>query len=424
MFRPAEDVRNAAAEPESWPRLRVLTVVDHYLPGFKGGGPVRSVSNLVAALAGKVDFDVVTADRDLGDAEPYSGVDPGSWRPLGPGRVRYLARSDRSVRGWRSLLGADAWDVVYLNSLFSRTTIKLLLMRRMGELPALPFVIAPRGELSPGALSVHWRRKALWLEASKRMDLYRGVDWQAATPGERQDILRMVAGNGASARVHTARHVPPRGASLSAQWPGSNPSRPKRPGSARLVFVSRITPVKNLDYALRVLSAIEGDVEFDIYGPIEDRGYWRRCQRLVRTGMQVRYCGALPREAVVPTFARYHAFLFPTRGESFGQVVFESLTAGCPVVISDRTPWTRLAARKAGWDLALGRPSDFAACIEAIRRMDDEAFAAYSAGASGLASDVARDWSGADAHLRMFRSAAGLAPGVGDGQERVCECTM
>jgi len=45
----------------------------------------------------------------------------------------------------------------------------------------------------------------------------------------------------------------------------------------------------------------------------------------------------------VPVFperlADYDAFIFPTLGENFGHVIIESLSAGCPVLCSDQTPW-------------------------------------------------------------------------------------
>jgi hypothetical protein len=42
----------------------VFILVGHYLPGFKGGGPTRSISNLVSALGKEFTFKVTTLDRD------------------------------------------------------------------------------------------------------------------------------------------------------------------------------------------------------------------------------------------------------------------------------------------------------------------------------------------------------------------------
>src|SRR5205807_5753274 len=84
-------------------------------------------------------------------------------------------------------------------------------------------------------------------------------------------------------------------------------------------------------------------VEFDIYGPLEDVAYWSRCQSSLREippWVQIRYRGELAPSEVCRTFAGYDAFVFPTLGENFGHVIAESLSASCPVICSDRTPWT------------------------------------------------------------------------------------
>jgi glycosyltransferase involved in cell wall biosynthesis len=43
----------------------------------------------------------------------------------------------------------------------------------------------------------------------------------------------------------------------------------------------------------------------------------------------------------------YDFFVLPTIGENFGYVFLEALAAGCPLITSDRTPWTTL--RKTHW---------------------------------------------------------------------------
>ncbi len=52
----------------------------------------------------------------------------------------------------------------------------------------------------------------------------------------------------------------------------------------------------------------------------------------------------------------YHFFLLPTLGENFGHVFLEALAAGCPLIISDRTPWLNLEEKQIGWDLPLEKP--------------------------------------------------------------------
>jgi glycosyltransferase involved in cell wall biosynthesis len=58
--------------------------------------------------------------------------------------------------------------------------------------------------------------------------------------------------------------------------------------------------------------------------------------------------------------------VLPTLGENFGHAIFEALSAGRPVLISNQTPWHNLASQKIGWDISLDRPKEFVKAIEEI----------------------------------------------------------
>ncbi|NMM30632.1 MAG: glycosyltransferase [Cellulomonas sp.] len=112
----------------------------------------------------------------------------------------------------------------------------------------------------------------------------------------------------------------------------------------RFVSISRICENKNLRLALQALNLVASELDFDIYGPIEDKKYWASCQRLVDKSpenVRVNYRGLLRSDQVQEAFAQYDGFIFPTLGENFGHVIAESLSAGCPVMCSQQTPWTR-----------------------------------------------------------------------------------
>src|SRR5690606_22656373 len=66
-------------------------------------------------------------------------------------------------------------------------------------------------------------------------------------------------------------------------------------------------------------------------------------------------------------------FLFPTLGENFGHVILEALTAGCPVLISDRTPWRNLKQMEVGWDIPLEQPALFERALAECVEMGDAA---------------------------------------------------
>lgn len=55
----------------SMSKVTVLTFARYYLPGFKAGGPIRTLSNMVEALGDEFDFRIVCSDRDFMDRAAY-----------------------------------------------------------------------------------------------------------------------------------------------------------------------------------------------------------------------------------------------------------------------------------------------------------------------------------------------------------------
>ena len=84
----------------------------------------------------------------------------------------------------------------------------------------------------------------------------------------------------------------------------------------------------------------------------------------------------------------YHVFLFPTLGENYGHVIHEALSAGCPCVISDQTPWQNLEKNQAGFVFPLDRKDRFAAAIDHYAAMSEEEFQEASAAAYAYAVQV------------------------------------
>ena len=71
--------------------IRILCLTDYYLPGFKAGGPIRTLSNIVERLGEEFHFSFVTRDRDLGDVHPYINVEIDSWQKVKNAETLYLS---------------------------------------------------------------------------------------------------------------------------------------------------------------------------------------------------------------------------------------------------------------------------------------------------------------------------------------------
>lgn len=346
----------------------ILTTVRYYLPGFKSGGPTRTIANLVEQLGDEFQFRIITADRDALDDLPYADVFTGAWNSLGKAHVCYIPERMRSARLLIRLIRETPHDLLYLNSFFNPVfTLIPLVARRMGLIPRRPVVIAPRGEFSPGALALKPWKKVVFQNISQQLGIYDGLLWQASSIHESADIGRVMGST--AGRIAVAPDV--------SQAPSEYIPEREKPGlqtraALRIVFLSRISPKKNLRGALEILARTDRGVIFDIYGPIEEAGYWRQCQSVMAglpSRVRVEYKGAVPHERVHEILAQYDLFFLPTFGENFGHVILEALLSGCPVLLSDRTPWRDLASKGIGWDLSLSDTRGFLRAIETISQM-------------------------------------------------------
>ena len=340
----------------------VLVFSYFYLPGYKGGGPIRTISNMFDILGQEIEFFLVTADRDLGDASAYSDIDANHWQQVGRARIYYASPGI----GWLRKLWAIIWqfdgNFLHLNSFFSfRFSILPFIFWRVLKCDKT-VIVGPRGEFSRGALALKSRKKWVFIRLAKALGLYRGVIWHASTEHEAEDIRR-VMGDKARIRVAVDIACPPPELTMQARQANA---------PLRLLFVSRISPKKNLLGAIQMLQQVPCPMVFDVYGPAEDGAYWTSCQEAASqlpAHVQFNYCGALYPAQVPETMARYDLFYLPTLGENFGHVIAEALGCGLPVLIADTTPWRDLAQQKLGWDIPLTQPEQFVAAIESCSRM-------------------------------------------------------
>jgi len=382
---------------------RILVVTRYYLPAYQAGGTPRSLANLVESLGDEFEFRVVTLDRGLHDQEPYPNIRVDQWQRVGKADVMYLSPRHLSVSHLRSMLRVTDYDVLYLNSCFATTTPLTLLLRRLGLIPDKPLILAPRGEFSRGALQIRSYKKAPYLWLSRQAGLYKSITWQATSEHELNDILAVI-GSGSPPRISIAPNFV---VDLSGQI-GLSQKSAKIPSRARVVFLSRISRKKNLDYALNLLGSARGEIKFDIFGPVEDLAYWRGCQDIISrlpANIQVSYRGVLEPDQVIRSLAQYDLFLMPTRGENYGHAIIESLLAGCPVLISDQTPWQDLEERKAGWHIPLTQPERYASVLRSVVQMTEAELLEWKQGALEYARQVVSDPSVAQANRMLFRNA-------------------
>lgn len=339
--------------------MRILIVIGGYFPGKKCGGPPVSVDNFCTLMK---DFEcfIVTVNHDLLETTPYENILEG-WNDRGNSKVLYLSDEEYKKATFEKIIEEIEPDLLYLQGVFQSCVLPCLQLAKKYSIPVL---LAPRGELCEGAFNLKRYKKEPYVQIIRMLGLVRNIHWQSTSEDETRAIKKLMKAD--DVHIHRLDNIP----SLPRM---DYPRIDKRPGEGRFVFLSRIHPKKNLLFAISIFREIEGKVQFDIYGPIEDKEYWERSQDEIKKlteNIKVEYKGLVNHDEVHKVFSQYDAFIFPTLSENYGHVIAESLIVGTPVIISDQTPWTDINDSDAGWALSLDSKQEFSQAVQAIVGMD------------------------------------------------------
>jgi glycosyltransferase involved in cell wall biosynthesis len=326
-------------------RPKFLILTDWFSPGYKAGGPIRSVVNLAQTLQSDLHIWVYTGNADHNSKEPYEGVPSDEWVKFDQNiQVFYASPEQQNLKTLKNILQEVQPDCIYLNSMFSKHfTIAPLRLLVQGQIKA-PVVLAPRGMLKKSALQFKKNKKKVFLQLWKSLGIHKKIHFHATTEEEAAEVRRAF---GHQVSISIINNMPAAVEAFFSKEPAKVP---------KFVFVGRIHPIKGLDLLLETLKKVNAPLQLSIVGNKEDLAYWKSCQKIIAElppYIQVNDLGEVPHHQLKEILLDHHFFILPTQGENFGHAIFEALACGLPVIISDQTPWRALQEKKVGWDLAL-----------------------------------------------------------------------
>jgi glycosyltransferase involved in cell wall biosynthesis len=370
--------------------MKILIFTDWFAPAYKAGGPVRSVVNMVNLLKKDHEVFVFTKDRDLKDTQPFRNIDEDEWSNADGFKIYYYSPGKMNLSKVRGIIKEIGPDRIYLNSMFSNMILPMMVAGKTGKV-----ILCTRGMLKKSALSVKWLKKFIYLTILKIWGMDKFLTFHATSKQEAKDIKRVFP---RAQKILIAPNLP-------EPVLKTVPENHKVQGALRMVFVGRMHPIKNLLFLLQALSRVNGDIHFDIIATREDADYWKKCKKLIYR-MQTRFhivtYADLKHEKVRSLLEKAHLFVLPTEGENFGHAIFEAFAVGCPVLISDQTPWRNLAEKKAGMDLVLSK-TKFTQGMQYFVDMDDAAWKQYQSGALAVATDYESNMNSLNAYHELFK---------------------
>lgn len=303
-----------------------------FWPQKNSGGPPISILNLVRSIKNKFDIYIISKNHEIDDDKPLDGIVSG-WNQFDFGKAIYLSRGDHSIKRILQIINEVNPDVIYQNSFFSYDDLlPVLIYKRRNT--NVKVIVAPRGEFYPERIRVGKTKKMVYGYLFRISGLLNDVYFQG-TGREECDQEKWFLGIPDDHLLNIQN--------LSISTNQNVHVIEKKPGELKLVYIARIHPTKNTRKAIEWLKYLDGNIQYDIYGAIEDKAYWQTCLNeinMLSDNIKVSYQGVIDHDLVASTIEKYHVYYMPTNGENFGHSIVEALIGKRPVLISDQTPWS------------------------------------------------------------------------------------
>lgn len=366
-------------------KTKVIVLYEFFYPGYKAGGPVQSLMNMVTLLSSHFNFAVATTAFDLQEQIPYSSVQLDNWNSVqlsknSQDKIPVFYSSKRSISFWQLYknIKESNCNIIYINGFYTRHFLFPLIYKKFFLLKGKEIIVSPRGMLQMGALKSKSFQKEIFLSTMKIFGLMKNVKYHATTNDEAEDVKKIF---GKSAKVVVAGNVP--------KTPFANSKKAvKQKGVLKLIYLSLITEKKNLLLLLNVLLKSNENIELDIYGPIKDQQYWQQCQQLIKqqfSSILISFKGDISPSLVQEIISKYDALVLLTKGENFGHALYESLSVGTPIITSKFTPWQDLENKFAGWMVDIDNEEAILKQINSLVHYNEQEWQKFSDGALAMA---------------------------------------
>lgn len=120
-----------------------------------------------------------------------------------------------------------------------------------------------------------------------------------------------------------------------------------------LLFLSRINPIKSIEYLIdawnKISLKLRNDWELHIAGNSDPMDYIHSLQEKVRSlnlEESVKFIGSITGDEKIRKYQDSNLFVLPTLNENFGNVIAEAMMCECSVITTKNAPWSCLVEDK------------------------------------------------------------------------------
>jgi phosphatidylinositol alpha 1,6-mannosyltransferase len=144
--------------------------------------------------------------------------------------------------------------------------------------------------------------------------------------------------------------------------------RNRKPGPFTIGYVGRITVEKNVESLIEIERALQAAGISDYRFLIVGQG---ASEDLLRSSLQrADFTGVLQGEELAQAYANMDVFLFPSKTDTFGNVVLEAMASGVPALVTNHGgPQFTISAGVSGF--VCGSTSEFVECLARLQQSQE-----------------------------------------------------
>jgi glycosyltransferase involved in cell wall biosynthesis len=374
----------------------IFIITEYFYPFSLAGGPIRSIENILNNFKSGSKICILTSSSDYNN-EPLS-----SWYVVNNiidddvtgHKIAYVSKYFKGL--FFLFYSISKIDIVYINGLF-KPSLNLVPIIKSNKL-----IVSPRGMLQAPLLKQKWFQKKLYLSVLKFIFFFKNVKWHATTQQEASEIKNVF---GDKSDIKVISNIP-----VTPCIESKNSVKESR--SLSLVYYGLIVENKGLLTLIQILKTLNLPISLDIYGSIKDHTYWKECLQEINTNNSqatFNYLGHANPSESQSILVKYDAFVLLTKGENFGHSIYEALSVGTPVIITNKTPWQfDNSANPPGWIINndnLGIDTNaLKQTLTNLYHMDNDAYALSSKAALTYAVDFYNSHDFKKEYTELFNS--------------------
>ena len=342
--------------------MNILFVTASYYPAVRYGGPIYTVHSLARSLVDRGNR-VVVYTTDV-DGDGRVDVPAGGVRALDGVEVHYFASALDKIYWSPDMISAlnkniRNYDILHAHAAFLYPTVAA---RRAARRADIPFVYSPRGMLVYDLIKrKNFIGKAIWMLFFEIANC-RGASFVHATSDLEASEIRALK------LKPKWVEVIPNGVDISRDdQADSLVTKTANTLIPYVLILGRVSWKKGIDRLIRAMSFVPSAM-LVIVGN-DDENYTPELRSLARAGGledRVVFAGPAYGNDKTAWFRGAELFVLPSYSESFGVVVLEAMTSGCPVIM---TPEVGVAAdiQESGAGITVeGTPEQIGAVINSL----------------------------------------------------------